>query len=174
MILFAALLAAGQSTTIGCVVDKLGTESITRIGGRLVSAVDSSAPVETALDQDRESLIAARNECREKNKWTQEQTDIAISYVSASAALTGSEAALGREGIDAATLRGGYTGLPVGDRMTLVGGNTASAAVKAAIARLAAGSSATGAAHETVVRHVTIYFSARAALDIYPTQFAGG
>lgn len=179
MMMLAALLAsaapvAAQPTSIGCIVDKLGSESIARIGGRVVTAIDTKQPLDTALDLDRDALIAARNTCRDANKWSVAQVDTAVSYLKASAALVGSEAALQGDGIDATAFRGGYDGLSEADHASMVGGKSPNPAVKAAVDRLAAMSKATGLAHDAVVRHVTIYFSARSALDYYPTQFAGG
>ena len=174
MLLAVLLAAAAQPSSVGCIADRMGGESVARIGDRVVKAVDAGASPDAAFDADRDALIAARNACRASNKWTSDQTDMAISYLRAAVSLAGAETALRADGFDVGSIRAGYDALGDADRGSMVGGKSPTAAVKAAIDRVASGSKATGPGHLAVVRHVMIYFSARAALEHYPAQFTGG
>ncbi|QDZ07618.1 hypothetical protein FPZ24_09050 [Sphingomonas panacisoli] len=166
LLLAAALFAPGSawaaSGDIGCIEAKLGPDAMQRIGNNVVAAADKGGDAATALDADREALIAARDNCRTANNWSPDAVQAAVSYTQGRATKLGAESAIKSDGLDAAKLAASYAALPAGDRKSLV----AKASPGAVGAVTAAGANAKQR------RHVLLYFAALAAIEFYPADFA--
>lgn len=167
VLIAAALLAPGTawaaSGDIGCIEAKLGATAMQRIGDGVVAAADKGGNPASALDTDRDALLAARQACRSAGNWSPAAVQVAVSYTQGKATKLGAEAALRSDGLDAAKLAATYAALPIQDRKSLI--------EKASPAALAAMTNA--AAQPRVRRHVLLYFSALAAIEFYPAEFAG-
>jgi len=166
LLIAAALLAPGTawaaSGDIGCIEAKLGATAMQRIGDGVVAAADKGSNPASALDTDRDALIAARAACRTAGNWSPTAVEVAVSYTQARATRLGAEAALKRDGLAAPKLAAAYAALPVEDRKSLI--------EKASSGALAAITSAAG--QPRARRHVLLYFSALAAIEFYPGEFA--
>ncbi|WP_287978548.1 hypothetical protein [Sphingomonas sp.] len=160
--LFAPGTAWAASGDIGCIEGKLGATAMQRIGDGVVAAADKGGNPASALDADREALIAARAACRTAGNWSPTAIQIAVSYTQARATRLGAEAALRKDGLDATKFAAAYAALPVPDRKSLI--------EKASSGALAAVTSTS--AQPRVRRHVLLYFSALAAIEFYPAEFA--
>jgi len=166
--LLAPLLAPGTawaaSGDIGCIEAKLGPTAMQRIGDGVVAAADKGGNPAAALDTDRDALLAARQACRVAGNWSPAAVQSAVSYTQGRATKLGAEAALRSDGLDATKLATAYAALPVQDRKSLT--EKASSRALAAV---------TGAvAQPRARRHVLLYFSALAAIEFYPAEFAAG
>jgi len=166
--LLAPLLAPGTawaaSGDIGCIEAKLGPTAMQRIGDGVVAAADKGGNPAAALDTDRDALLAARQACRVAGNWSPAAVQSAVSYTQGRATKLGAEAALRSDGLDATKLATAYAALPVQDRNSLT--EKASSRALAAV---------TGAvAQPRARRHVLLYFSALAAIEFYPAEFAAG
>ena len=162
----AALLAPGTawaaSGDIGCIEAKLGPSAMARIGSGVVAAADKGTNPSSALDADRDALLAARGACSSASNWSPSAIQAAVSYTQARATKLGAEAALRDDGLDASKLVAAYAALPVLDRKSLI-----EKASPGAIAAVRAAAGQPGAR-----RHVLLYFSALAAIEFYPAEFA--
>ena len=168
LLIAAALLAPGTawaaSGDIGCIEAKLGPTAMQRIGDGVVAAADKGGNPAAALDTDRDALLAARQACRVAGNWSPAAVQSAVSYTQGRATKLGAEAALRSDGLDATKLATAYAALPVQDRKSLT--EKASSRALAAV---------TGAvAQPRARRHVLLYFSALAAIEFYPAEFAAG
>jgi hypothetical protein len=166
ILIAAALLAPGTawaaSGDIGCIEAKLGPTAMQRIGDGVVAAVDKGGNPAAALDADRDALLAARQACRTAGNWSPDAVQVAVSYTQGRATKLGAESALRSDGLDASKLATAYAALPIQDRKSLT--EKASSGALAAI---------TGAAAQPRTRrHVLLYFSALAAIEFYPADFA--
>ena len=166
ILIAAALLAPGTawaaSGDIGCIEAKLGPTAMQRIGDGVVAAADKGGNPAAALDTDRDALLAARQACRTAGSWSPDAVQAAVSYTQGRATKLGAEAALRSDGLDATKLATAYAALPTQDRKSLI--------EKASSGALA---SVTGAAAQPRARrHVLLYFSALAAIEFYPAEFA--
>jgi len=166
LLLAAALLAPGPAWgatgDIGCIAAKLGPAAMQRIGDGVVAATDKGTDPSHALDTDRDALLAARQACRVASDWSLDAVRIAVSYTQARATRLGAESALRRDGLDPVKLSTAYAALPMQDRKSLIG-----RASPGAIKGLAA-----AAPQVSVRRHVLLYFTALAAAEFYPSEFA--
>ena len=113
----AGLAASGS---IGCIEAKIGPAAMQRIGDGVVTAADAGKDPSSALDADRDALIAARDACRTANSWSTDATQAAVSYAQARATKLGAKSALRRDGLDPAKLSASYAALPVQDRKSLI------------------------------------------------------
>jgi len=165
-LLIAALLmpgtAAAASGDIGCIEARLGVTAMQRIGDGVVAAADKGGNPATALDTDRDALLAARQACRTAGNWSPAAVQTAVSYTQGRATKLGAEAALRSDGLDANKLTAAYAALSVEDRRSLT--------EKASARALAAVTTATKSA--PVRRHVLLFYSALAAIEFYPAEFA--
>jgi len=165
-LLIAALLmpgtAAAASGDIGCIEARLGVTAMQRIGDGVVAAADKGGNPATALDTDRDALLAARQACRTAGNWSPAAVQAAVSYTQGRATKLGAEAALRSDGLDANKLTAAYAALSVEDRRSLT--------EKASARALAAVTTATKSA--PVRRHVLLFYSALAAIEFYPAEFA--
>jgi hypothetical protein len=155
--------ACAASGDIGCIETKLGPEAMQRIGDGVVAAADKGSDPSSALDTDREGLIAARNACRAASNWSPDATQAAISYTQARATKLGADSALKRDGLDPNKIAASYAALPVADRQSLV-----AKASKGAVNAILASSP-----RPAMRNHVLLLFSALAAIEFYPADFAG-
>lgn len=155
--------AHAASGDIGCIEAKLGAAAMERIGDGVVAAADKGDSLATALDTDRDALLAARQTCRTAGNWSPAAVQTAVSYTQGRATKLGAEAALRRDGLDAAKFATAYAALPVDDRRSLI--------EKASAGALTAVTKATTSAHTR--RHVLLFYSALAAIEFYPAEFAG-
>jgi hypothetical protein len=166
LLIAAALLAPGTaraaSGDIACIEAKLGATAMQRIGDGVVAAADKGGNLASALDADRDALLAARQDCRTAGNWSPTAVQAAVSYTQGKATKLGAEAALRNDGLDATKLAAGYAALPTEDRKSLI--------EKASTGALAAVTSA--ATQPRARRHVLLYFSALAAIEFYPVEFA--
>ncbi|WP_066812768.1 hypothetical protein [Sphingomonas asaccharolytica] len=166
ILIAAALLAPGTawaaSGDIGCIEAKLGPTAMQRIGDGVVAAVDKGGNPAAALDADRDALLAARQACRSAGNWSPGAVQAAVSYTQGKATKLGAEAALRNDGLDAARLAMAYAALPVDDRRSLI--------EKASAGALTAVTAATKGAQAR--RHVLLFYSALAAIEFYPAEFA--
>lgn len=166
ILIAAALLAPGTawaaSGDIGCIEAKLGPTAMQRIGDGVVAAADKGGNPAAALDTDRDALLAARQACRTAGSWSPDAVQAAVSYTQGRATKLGAEAALRSDGLDATKLATAYAALPTQDRKSLIekASSGALASVKGA------------AAQPRARRHVLLYFSALAAIEFYPAEFA--
>lgn len=160
--LFAPGIARAASGDIGCIEGKLGPTAMQRIGDGVVAAADKGGNPSSALDADRDALIAARAACRTAGNWSPTAVQVAVSYTQARATRLGAETGLRNDGLDVAKLAAVYAALSVEDRKSLI--------EKASSGALAAVTSAS--AQPRVRRHVLLYFSALAAIEFYPAEFA--
>jgi hypothetical protein len=165
---FAFGLAPGTawaaSGDIGCIEAKLGPTAMQRIGDGVVAAADKGGNPASALDADRDALLAARQACRTSGNWSPDVVQAAVSYTQGKATKLGAEAALRSDGLDAAKLAAAYAALPTQDRKSLI--EKASSGALAAVVR--------AATQPRARRHVLLYFSALAAVEFYPAEFAAG
>jgi hypothetical protein len=155
--------AWAASGDIGCIEAKLGTTAMQRIGDGVVAAADKGGNPATALDTDRDALLAARQACRTAGNWSPTAVQAAVSYTQGKATKLGAEAALRNDGLDAGRLATAYAALPAEDRMSLI--------EKASSGALTAVTTATKSAQGR--RHVLLFYSALAAIEFYPAEFAG-
>lgn len=166
ILITAALLTPGTASAasgdIGCIEAKLGSTAMQRIGDGVVAAADKGDNPAAALDADREALLAARQSCRTAGNWSPAAVQVAVSYTQGRATKLGAEAALRSDGLDANTLAAAYAALPVEDRRSLT--------EKASARALAAVTNTTKSA--SVRRHVLLFYSALAAIEFYPAEFA--
>ena len=166
ILIAAALLTPGTASAasgdIGCIEAKLGSTAMQRIGDGVVAAADKGDNPAAALDADREALLAARQSCRTAGNWSPAAVQVAVSYTQGRATKLGAEAALRSDGLDANTLAAAYAALPVEDRRSLT--------EKASARALAAVTNTTKSA--SVRRHVLLFYSALAAIEFYPAEFA--
>lgn len=166
ILITAALLTPGTASAasgdIGCIEAKLGSTAMQRIGDGVVAAADKGDNPAAALDADREALLAARQSCRTAGNWSPAAVQVAVSYTQGRATKLGAEAALRSDGLDANTLAAAYAALPVEDRRSLT--EKASARALAAVTNTAKSAS--------VRRHVLLFYSALAAFEFYPAEFA--
>lgn len=166
LLIAAALLAPdaawAASGDIGCIEAKLGATAMQRIGDGVVVAADKGGSAASALDADREAFLAARAACRAAGSLSPDAVQVAVSYTQARATKLGSEKALRSDGLDLAKLTSLYAALPVQDRKSLI--EKASAGALAAVKSVSAQPQAR--------RHVLLYFSALAAIEFYPAEFA--
>ena len=166
ILIAAALLTPGTASAasgdIGCIEAKLGSTAMQRIGDGVVAAADKGDNPAAALDADREALLAARQSCRTAGNWSPAAVQVAVSYTQGRATKLGAEAALRSDGLDANTLAAAYAALPVEDRRSLT--EKASARALAAVTKTAKSAS--------VRRHVLLFYSALAAIEFYPAEFA--
>ncbi|HEX7848931.1 MAG TPA: hypothetical protein VF485_04265 [Sphingomonas sp.] len=166
ILIAAALLAPGAawaaSGDIGCIEAKLGPTAMQRIGDGVVAAADKGSNPAAALDADRDALLAARQACRTAGNWSPTAVQAAVSYTQGRATKLGAEAALRNDGLDAAKLAAAYAALPAPDRRSLI--------EKASPGALAAITAATNNARAR--RHVLLFYSALAAIEFYPAEFA--
>jgi len=156
----AAWAASGD---IGCIEAKLGPAAMQRIGEGVVAAADKGGNPAAALDADRDALLAARQACRTAGNWSPSAVQTAVSYTQGRATKLGAEAALRRDGLDAAKLATAYAALPIQDRKSLI--------EKASPGALAAATAITSNAPTR--RHLLLFYSALAAIEFYPAEFAG-
>jgi hypothetical protein len=167
LLIATALLLPGTAWAapgdIGCIEAKLGSAAMQRIGDGVVVAADTGGDPARALDSDRDALIAARAACRAAGNWSPSAIQVAVSYTQGRATKLGAETALGRDGLDATKLATAYAALPVEDRRSLI--------AKASSRALAAVTTATNDVHAR--RHVLLFYSALAATEFYPAEFAG-
>lgn len=161
--LLAPAPAWAASGDVGCIAARLGPAALQRIGDGVVRAVDGAGDPARALDEDRATLIAARDACRAAARWSSDAVRAATSYMQAEATRIGAEAALRRDRVDPAALAGAYRGLAAADRRSFL-----DALSPAALAAVDAASS-----QPPVRRHVLLYFAALAGLELYPAEFAG-
>ena len=133
-----------------------------RIGDGVVAAADKGGDPARALDMDRDALLAARGACSAAGNWSPEAIAVAVSYTQARATGRGAEAALRGDGLQMTGLAAAYAALAAADRRSLLG--------KASPTALAAVRNAT--ASPRARRHVLLYFSALAANEFYPAEFA--
>lgn len=166
LLIAAALVAPGTawaaSGDIGCIEARLGATAMQRIGDGVVAAADKGGNPASALDTDREALIAARAACRTAGNWSPSAIQAAVSYTQARATRLGAETALRNDGLDPARLAAAYAALPTEDRKSLI--------EKASSGAIAAVTNAAG--QPRARRHVLLYFSALAAIEFYPAEFA--
>jgi len=166
LLIAAALFTPGTawaaSGDIGCIEAKLGATAMQRIGDGVVAAADKGDNPATALDTDRDALLAARQTCRTAANWSPAAVQVAVSYTQGRATKLGAEAALRSDGLDANKLAAAYAMLPVEDRRSLT--------EKASGRALAAVTTATKSA--PIRRHVLLFYSALAAIEFYPAEFA--
>ena len=166
LLIAAALFAPGTawaaSGDIGCIEAKLGPAAMQRIGDGVVAAADKGGNPATALDTDRDALLAARQACRTGGNWSPTAVQTAVSYTQGRATKLGAEAALRNDQLDATKLAAAYAALPAQDRKSLI--------AKASSGALAAVTSAT--TRPSARRHVLLYFAALAAIEFYPAEFA--
>ena len=160
--LFAPGTAWAASGDIGCIEAKLGPTAMQRIGDGVVAAVDKGGNPSAALDTDRDALLAARQACRTAGNWSPAAVQTAVSYTQGKATKLGAETALRSDGLDAAKLAAAYAALPAQDRKSLI--------EKASSGALAAVATATNSARAR--RHVLLFYSALAAIEFYPAEFA--
>ncbi|WP_066826693.1 hypothetical protein [Sphingomonas mali] len=167
LLIAAALLAPGTawaaSGDIGCIEAKLGPTAMQRIGNGVVAAADKGENPAAALDVDRDALLAARQACRASSSWSPAAVQVAVSYTQGRATKLGAETALRGDGLDAAKLAAAYAALPTQDRKSLI--------EKASPGALAGVTAATNSARAR--RHVLLFYSALAAIEFYPAEFAG-
>lgn len=166
LLIAAALLAPGTawaaSGDIGCIEAKLGPTAMQRIGDGVVAAADKGGNPAAALDTDRDALLAARQACRSAANWSPGAVQAAVSYTQGKATKLGAEAALRNDGLDVARLATAYAALATGDRRSLI--------EKASRGALIAVTTATKSAQAR--RHVLLFYSALAAIEFYPAEFA--
>ena len=166
LLIIAALLAPGTawaaSGDIGCIEAKLGPAAMQRIGDGVVAAADKGTDPARALDADRDALLAARAAYSAAGNWSPGAIAVAVSYTQSRATMRGADAALRGDGLQTAGLTAAYAALAVTDRRSLI--------EKASPAALAAVRNAT--ASPRARRHVLLYFSALAANEFYPAEFA--
>ncbi len=166
ILIAAALFAPGSawaaSGDIGCIEAKLGPAAMQRIGEGVVAAADKGTDPARALDADRTALLAARAACSAASRWSPSAIALAVSYTQARATKLGAEAVISSDGLSEAGLTAAYAALPVQDRKSLI--EKASSVALAAVSK--ASSSTRGR------RHVLLYFSALAASEFYPAEFA--
>jgi len=166
MFIAAALLAPGTAWAatgdISCIEAKLGPTTMQRIGDGVVAAAESSGDPASALDGDRDALLAARQACRVAGNWSPEAVQAATSYTQARATRLGAESAIRRDGLDAAKLADGYAALSVEDRKSLT----------ARASRTAIGVITAAVPSGNARRHVLLYFAALAGIEFYPVEFA--
>jgi hypothetical protein len=174
VIIFAATPAmAADAGSLNCIEAKLGNDSMARIGTRVIAALDAGQPLDTSLDTDRDAVIAARNSCRDSNRWSPAATDTAMSYAKAGASLIGGEVAVRADGLDSATLKASYAALALDDRRSLSLGQPMTKSALTAIASAAAlAKTADNAARTRVMRHVIVYFASLSGREFYPAEFA--
>ena len=158
---------AADAARIGCVETTLGAAPVARIGERIIAAADAGTSLDAALDGDREAVIAARDACRKANGWSNDATDVAVSYLRARAAALGARAAIARDGLSVADVEATYTALPEAARRSFTGGKGLDPAARAAISSVRQ-----AATVPAVRRHVTILYSALSAIEFYPGDFA--
>lgn len=167
ILIAAALFAPGTAWAapgdIGCIEAKLGAAAMQRIGDGVVAAADKGGNPASALDADRDALIAARAACRTAGNWSPTAVQTAVSYTQGRATKLGAEAALRRDGLDAAKLATAYAALPIQDRKSLI--------EKASPGALTAITAVTSNAR--MRRHLLLFYSALAAIEFYPAEFAG-
>jgi hypothetical protein len=164
---------AADAGSLNCIETRLGADSITRIGTRVVAALDAGESLDTSLDADRDAVIAARNSCRDANKWSPAATDTAMSYAKAAASLIGGEAAVKADALDSTVLKASYAALALDDRRSLSLGQPMTKVALAVIANAAAGAkTADNAARTRVMRHVIVYFASLSGREFYPAEFA--
>lgn len=161
--LFAPGTAWAASGDIGCIEVKLGAAAMQRIGDGVVAAADKGGNPASALDADRDALIAARAACRAAGNWSPSAVQTAVSYTQGRATKLGAEAALRRDGLDAAKLVTAYAALPIQDRKSLI--EQASPGALAAVT--------TETSNARTRRHLLLFYSALAAIEFYPAEFAG-
>ena len=154
--------AWAASGDIGCIETKLGPTAMQRIGDGVVAAADKGGNPAAALDADRDALLTARQACRAASNWSPDAVQAAVSYTQGRATKLGAEAALRSDGLDATKLATAYAALPTQDRKSLI--------EKASSGALASVRGA--AAQPRARRHVLLYFSALAAIEFYPAEFA--
>jgi hypothetical protein len=154
--------AWAASGDIGCIEAKLGPTAMQRIGDGVVAAADKGGNPASALDTDRDALLAARQACRTAGSWSPAAVQVAVSYTQGRATKLGAEAALRSDGLDANKLAAAYAALPAEDRRSLI--------EKVSPRALAAVTSATKS--PPVRRHVLLFYSALAAIEFYPAEFA--
>ena len=167
LLIAAALFAPGTawaaSGDIGCIEAKLGPVAMQRIGDGVVAAADKGGNPAAALDADRDALLAARQACRVAGNWSPTAIQAAVSYTQGRATRLGAETALRSDGLDATKLAATYAALPTEDRKSLIG--------QASVGALAAVTTATKSARTR--RHILLLYSALAAIEFYPADFAG-
>jgi hypothetical protein len=161
--LFAPGTAWAASGDIGCIEAKLGAAAMQRIGDGVVAAADKGGNPASALDTDRDALIAARAACRTAGNWSPSAVQTAVSYTQGRATKLGAEAALRRDGLDVAKLATAYAALPIQDRKSLI--EQASPGALAAVT--------TETSNARTRRHLLLFYSALAAIEFYPAEFAG-
>lgn len=165
LLIAAALLAPGTawaaSGDIDCIEAKLGPVAMQRIGDGVVTAADKGGSPSTALDADRDALLAARQACRTAGNWSPSAIQAAVSYTQGRATKLGAEAALKADRLDPTRLAVAYAALPVQDRRSLI--------AKASSGAIAAVT--TAALQPRARRHVLLYFAALAAIEFYPADF---
>lgn len=164
-----AMAAAPES--IACVETRLGSDSMARIGAQVIAALDAGKSLDTSLDMDRDAVIAARNACRDANKWSSQATDTALSYAKAGAALIGGEAAVRADGLDPAALKARYAALVAEDRRSLSAAPMTSPAL-AAITAAAGAKAVDNGGRSRIMRHVIVYFASLSGREFYPADFA--
>jgi hypothetical protein len=163
---------AADAGSIKCIETRLGSESLARIGTRVIAALDAGQSLDTSLDADRDAVIAARNACRDANKWSPAATDMALSYTKAAAALIGGEAAVKADGLDPVALKAAYLGLATADRRSLSVGQPMTDAARSAINGAAGALKNPDAAARTkVMRHLVVYFASLSGREFYPAEF---
>lgn len=166
ILIAAALLAPGTawaaSGDIGCIETKLGPSAMQRIGDGVVIAAEKGGNPASALDTDRDALLAARQACRAAGNWSPDAVQAAVSYTQGKATKLGAEAALRNDGLDVTKLATAYAALALQDRKSLI--EKASSGALAAVTRTAV--------QPRARRHVLLYFSALAAIEFYPAEFA--
>jgi hypothetical protein len=164
---------AADAGSLNCIETRLGSESMARIGTRVIAAVDTGEPLDTSLDLDREAVIAARNACRTANKWSNAATETAMSYTKAGASLIGGEAAVKADGLDPVALKAIYAALAIDDRRSASLAPPLTKAALTVITNAAAGAKpADTAARSRVLRHVIAYFASLSGREFYPAEFA--
>ena len=174
VLIFAATPAmAADAGSLNCIEIRVGGDSMARIGTRVIAALDAGESLDSSLDADRDAVIAARNSCRDSNKWSPAATDTAMSYAKAGASLIGGETAVKADGLDSAALKASYVALALDDRRSLSLGQPMTKVALTAIASAAAGAkSADNAARTRVMRHVIVYFASLSGREFYPAVFA--
>jgi len=168
---FAAPGAAFAATDIGCIAGKLGPETMARIGDKVVALSDKIQPFDSALDDDREALIAARDACRQSNGWSNEATALAINYFKSDVVRVGAERALAGDGFSMASLKARYQAMADIDRKSLTSGREMSATVKNVLIALVGTVKLDEERRPIVARRLTLFFAALSALEFYPAEF---
>ncbi|WP_375397292.1 hypothetical protein [uncultured Sphingomonas sp.] len=163
--------AAADVTTIGCIEARLGPAAMTRIGGRLIAAIDAGGSYDGALDLDRDALTAARDGCRADNRWTERATALADSFTQARAARIGADSVLRTDGFDPLVLAAAFATLAPADRHSLTGSDRMTDAVLAKIATLVSAPPVTPATRDAAIRHIVTLFASLSGIEYYPQDF---